>query len=208
MHCVANNFKVVIVFIIAVAIGCKANQDKSDCNSLRDSLAALIQQGTLNNDTVMLKNAIAISDSLLSVDTTSVNRIFCYHHRSIIFSSLGQVDEAKKNFELEMMCLPEDNLERLLFMAVKNIQEQKRDLADPYLAKLLSICELAQQKEFSEDFTMYTIKALYLRDGEEKAKEYLHQQLTKHPNSQILHYMKDNWKSFTNYTYGSASQFD
>lgn len=184
-------------------MGCKANRNTSDSKKLHDSIAYLIQQGTLRNDTTMLQNALVISDSLLSIDTTSFSRRLCYHNRAIILNSLGRKEEAIKNTELEMRFLPEDNPQRLLFMAAKQFKKHKKDSADTYLARVLTVCELAQKQKFDENIAFYTIQALYLRYGDKAAKNYLVKQLKEHPNSQVLQYVKDNWKDLTSNFLGS-----
>lgn len=182
-----------VVWVVVLAIGCKANQNKSDDNKLCDSIVGLIQQGTLHNDTAMLLKALNLSDSLLSIDTASFSRRLCYHNRAIILNSLGRKEEAMKNAEMEMNLLPEDNPQRLLFMAVKQLKEDEKDSADIYLEKVLSVCKLAQKQKFDENMVFYTIQALYLRYGDKTAKTYLLKLLNEHPNNQMLQYAKDNW---------------
>ena len=182
-----------VVWVVVLAIGCKANQNKSDDNKLCDSIVGLIQQGTLHNDTAMLLKALNLSDSLLSIDTASFSRRLCYHNRAIILNSLGRKEEAMKNAEMEMNLLPEDNPQRLLFMAVEQLKEDEKDSADIYLEKVLSVCKLAQKQKFDENMAFYTIQALYLRYGDKTAKTYLLKLLNEHPNNQMLQYAKDNW---------------
>ena len=182
-----------VVLVVVLTIGCKANQNKSDDNKLCDSIVGLIQQGTLHNDTAMLLKALNLSDSLLSIDTASFSRRLCYHNRVIILNSLGRKEEAMKNAEMEMNLLPEDNPQRLLFMAVKQLKEDEKDSADIYLEKVLSVCKLAQKQKFDENMVFYTIQALYLRYGDKTAKTYLLKLLNEHPNNQMLQYAKDNW---------------
>ena len=182
-----------VVLVVVLTIGCKANQNKSDDNKLCDSIVGLIQQGTLHNDTAMLLKALNLSDSLLSIDTASFSRRLCYHNRVIILNSLGRKEEAMKNAEMEMNLLPEDNPQRLLFVAVKQLKEDEKDSADIYLEKVLSVCKLAQKQKFDENMVFYTIQALYLRYGDKTAKTYLLKLLNEHPNNQMLQYAKDNW---------------
>lgn len=182
-----------VVLVVGLTIGCKANQNKSDDNKLCDSIVGLIQQGTLHNDTAMLLKALNLSDSLLSIDTASFSRRLCYHNRAIILNSLGRKEEAMKNAEMEMNLLPEDNPQRLLFVAVKQLKEDEKDSADIYLEKVLSVCKLAQKQKFDENMVFYTIQALYLRYGDKTAKTYLLKLLNEHPNNQMLQYAKDNW---------------
>ena len=179
--------------VIAQAHVSQMDSCHSDGNKLCDSIVGLIQQGTLLNDTAMLLKPLNLSDSLLSIDTTSFSRRLCYHNRAIILKSLGRKEEAMKNAEMEMNLLPEDNPQRLLFMAVKQLKEDEKDSADIYLEKVLSVCKLAQKQKFDENMVFYTIQALYLRYGDKTAKIYLLKLLNEHPNNQMLQYAKDNW---------------
>lgn len=137
--------------VIAQAHVSQMDSCHSDGNKLCDSIVGLIQQGTLHNDTAMLLKPLNLSDSLLSIDTTSFSRRLCYHNRAIILKSLGRKEEAMKNAEMEMNLLPEDNPQRLLFMAVKQLKEDEKDSADIYLEKVLSVCKLAQKQKFDEN---------------------------------------------------------
>lgn len=179
--------------VIAQAHVSQMDSCHSDGNKLCDSIVGLIQQGTLHNDTAMLLKPLNLSDSLLSIDTTSFSRRLCYHNRAIILKSLGRKEEAMKNAEMEMNLLPEDNPQRLLFMAVKQLKEDEKDSADIYLEKVLSVCKLAQKQKFDENMVFYTIQALYLRYGDKTAKICLLKLLNEHPNNQMLQYAKDNW---------------
>ena len=182
---------------MVLIIGCKANQNKPDCDSWRDRLVDLVQQGSLKSDTIKFQRALALSDSVLSVDTTADNRRFCYYNRSIILNSLGRTEEGWKNKELEMLTLPENNLERLLFMAIKNEEEHKKDSAEFFLDKALSVCECMLEKEFDENVVVYKVRALYIRLGEKSAKCYLNSQVAKHPESEVLRWINDNWEGYT-----------
>ncbi len=184
-------------FVVAFMVGCKANQNKPDCDSWRDRLVDLVQQGSLKSDTIKFQRALALSDSVLSVDTTADNRRFCYYNRSIILNSLGRTEEGWKNKELEMLTLPENNLERLLFMAIKNEEEHKKDSAEFFLDKALSVCECMLEKEFDENVVVYKVRALYIRLGEKSAKCYLNSQVAKHPESEVLRWINDNWEGYT-----------
>lgn len=187
-------------FIAIATMGCRAGQKTHDFRSLKDSLAVLVQRGTLEEDTALLKNAIKLSDSLLSIDATASNRAFCYHHRATVFYALGNVEEAEKNVQLEMLYHAENNPERLLFLATKFRNENKNDSAERYLDKMIIVCKKLHENGENENTEVYMIKALYLRYGDECAKKYLLQVLKKHPKSQLLLYVKDNWNSFVNST--------
>ncbi len=187
----------ILLFAVVLIIGCKANQNKPDCDSWRDRLVDLVQQGSLKSDTIKFQRALALSDSVLSVDTTTDNRRFCYYNRSIILNSLGRTEEGWKNKELEMLTLPENNLERLLFMAIKNEEEHKKDSAEFFLDKALSVCECMLEKEFDENVVVYKVRALYIRLGEKSAKCYLNSQVAKHPESEVLRWINDNWEGYT-----------
>lgn len=187
---------IVLMIVTGCAKGQNNNDNNNDNNNLRDSLANMVFRGTLHNDTTELKKALELSNYLLSIDTTKLNKIHCYHHRSMILASLGRMDEAMANYEQVVMCFPENNPQRLHFMSVKYLKEQNKDSADYYIEKTVSVCEESLNKEFNEDMAMNKIRAIYLRDGEKAAKSCLSELLKKHPNSPVLESLDEEWKEW------------
>ena len=128
--------------LFALTIGCKGEENKADYRELRDRLAKLASQGALHNDSAMMLRALSLSDSLLRIDTTRANKWHCYYHRAVALSWLGRVEESMANSEKACLCLPEDNPDRLLFMA-----RQKRERTAKRLGPLLfreAVCRLRQ----------------------------------------------------------------
>lgn len=189
--------KILYFFIVFVLIiGCAKGQNKEDINKLRDSLDNMVLRGTLCNDTTMLERALKLSDYLLSIDTTNIGKRQCYRHRSIIFSSLGRMDEAMVNAEHAVLSLHENNPLRLTFLATKYLKEHNRDSADYYIEKTIAVCDNSLNVAYNEDMAINKIKAIYLRGGEKKAKNYLSELLRKHPNSALLKSLNENWEEW------------
>ena len=92
-----RSFVLFIFRVLALAIGCKGEENKADYRELRDSLAKLVSQGPLHNDSAMMLRALSLSDSLLRIDTTRANRWHCYYHRAVALSWLGRVEESMAN---------------------------------------------------------------------------------------------------------------
>ncbi|SDL98278.1 hypothetical protein, partial [Segatella bryantii] len=160
-----------IVFVLIVV--CAKGQNTENLNTLRDSLAKMVLWGTLRNDTAKLERALKLSDFLLSIDTTNIGKRHCYHHRSMIFFSLGHKDEAMANAEHAVLTLQANNPLRLIFMSAKYLREQNKDSAAYYIEKTIAVCDSSLNEEYNEDMAINKIKAIYLRDGEKKAKIYL-----------------------------------
>lgn len=187
----------VCVTVVILTIGCKASQRTPDIKKLRDSLALLIQQGTLKRDTALLQRAFSLSDTLLSLDTTVSNKRYCYYHRAIILNSLGDTKEAEANTELTMRTFSKNSPEYLLFMAKKKLKLHQKDSVDFYCAKVLNICSHTQKKDFNGSKFLYIIEALCMSQGVDMARMYLTEQLREHPDNQILLYIKDDWENIT-----------
>ena len=103
-----RSFVLFIFCVLALAIGCKGEENKADYRELRDSLAKLVSQGALHNDSAMMLRALSLSDSLLRIDTTRANKWHCYYHRAVALSWLGRVEESMANSEKACLCLPEE----------------------------------------------------------------------------------------------------
>ena len=185
---------VCIVFVLF--IGCAKGQNKNDINELCDSLDNIVLRGTLRNDTTILAKALELSDYLLSIDTTKINKRHYYQQRSMVFASLGRMDEAMTNAEHAILHLPEDNPSRLIFLSTKYLREHNKDSADYYIEKTIAVCDNSLNDVYNEDMAINKIKAIYLRDGEKKAKAYLSELLKKHPDSPLLKSLGEDWEKW------------
>ncbi len=192
------SMKKILYFLIAfvLIIGCAQGQNKEDLNKLRDSLDHIVFEGTLNNDTIRFGKALELSDYLLGVDTTNINKRHYYHQRSIIFSSLGRMDEAMANAGYAVQTLHENNPLRLTFFAIKYLKEHNKDSADYYIGKTIAVCDSSLNVAYNEDMAINKIKAIYLRDGDKKAKAYLSGLLKKHPDSPLLKSLDEDWEEW------------
>ena len=185
--------KILYFFVVLVLLtGCAKGQNKEELNKLRDSLDNMVLRGSLRNDTTMLERALKLSDFLLSIDTTNIGKRLYYRHRSIIFSSLGRMDEAMVNAEHAVLTLQANNPLRLIFMSEKYLREHNKDSAAYYIEKTIAVCDSSLNDEYNEDMAINKIKAIYLRDGEEKARIYLLELLRTHP-SPLLKFFDEDW---------------
>ena len=185
--------KILYFFVVFVLLtGCAKGQNKEELNKLRDSLDNMVLRGSLRNDTTMLERALKLSDFLLSIDTTNIGKRLYYRHRSIIFSSLGRMDEAMVNAEHAVLTLQANNPLRLIFMSEKYLREHNKDSAAYYIEKTIAVCDSSLNDEYNEDMAINKIKAIYLRDGEKKAKIYLSELLRTHP-SPLLKFFDEDW---------------
>lgn len=185
--------KILYFFVVLVLLtGCAKGQNKEELNKLRDSLDNMVLRGSLRNDTTMLERALKLSDFLLSIDTTNIGKRLYYRHRSIIFSSLGRMDEAMVNAEHAVLTLQANNPLRLIFMSEKYLREHNKDSATCYIEKTIAVCDSSLNDEYNEDMAINKIKAIYLRDGEKKAKIYLSKLLRTHP-SPLLKFFDEDW---------------
>ena len=185
--------KILYFFVVLVLLtGCAKGQNKEELNKLRDSLDNMVLRGSLRNDTTMLERALKLSDFLLSIDTTNIGKRLYYRHRSIIFSSLGRMDEAMVNAEHAVLTLQANNPLRLIFMSEKYLREHNKDSSTYYIEKTIAVCDSSLNDEYNEDMAINKIKAIYLRDGEKKAKIYLSKLLRTHP-SPLLKFFDEDW---------------
>lgn len=185
--------KILYFFVVLVLLtGCAKGQNKEELNKLRDSLDNMVLRGSLRNDTTMLERALKLSDFLLSIDTTNIGKRLYYRHRSIIFSSLGRMDEAMVNAEHAVLTLQANNPLQLIFLSEKYLREHNKDSAAYYIEKTIAVCDSSLNDEYNEDMAINKIKAIYLRDGEKKAKIYLSELLRTHP-SPLLKFFDEDW---------------
>ena len=185
--------KISYFFVVLVLLtGCAKGQNKEELNKLRDSLDNMVLRGSLRNDTTMLERALKLSDFLLSIDTTNIGKRHCYRHRSMVLSSLGRMDEAIANAEHAVLTLQANNPLRLIFLSEKYLREHNKDSATYYIEKTIAVCDSSLNDEYNEDMAINKIKAIYLRDGEKKAKIYLSKLLRTHPST-LLKSLDEDW---------------
>ena len=185
--------KILYFFVVLVLLtGCAKGQNKEELNKLRDSLDNMVLRGSLRNDTTMLERALKLSDFLLSIDTTNIGKRHCYRHRSMVLSSLGHMDEAIANAEHAVLTLQANNPLRLIFLSEKYLREHNKDSAAYYIEKTIAVCDSSLNDEYNEDMAINKIKAIYLRDGEKKAKIYLSELLRTHPST-LLKSLDEDW---------------
>ena len=180
---------------LVLIIGCAKGQNKEDLKELRDSLDNVFFMGCVRNDTIMFKRALELSNYLLSADTSNIDKRQYYQYRSIIFFSLGRMDEAMANAEHAVLTLQENNPLRLIFLSEKYLREHNKDSATYYIEKTITICDSSLNDEYNEDMAINKIKAIYLRDGEKNAKIYLSKLLRAHP-SPLLKSLDGDWNEW------------
>lgn len=183
----------VIIFVLIT--GCAKGENKENLYGLRDSLNNMVLWGTLRNDTTMLERALKLSDYLLRIDTSNIGKRDCYRHRSIIFYSLGHMDEAMTNAEHAVLTLQTNNPLRLIFLSCKYLREHNKDSADYYIEKTIAVCDSSLNDEYNEDMAINKLKAIYLRDGKKEAKHYLSSLLRTHP-SPLLESLDKDWNEW------------
>ena len=158
----------------------------------------LASQGALHNDSAMMLRALSLSDSLLRIDTTRANKWHCYYHRALVLCWLGRVGGSMANSEKAFLCQPENNPYRLLFMVSKSMREQQKDSARFYFARLFAVCDSALNRKFGENLALTKMKGIYLRDGKERARTFLAEQVKAHPENTQLRNMLDDWADTAN----------
>ena len=77
-------------------------------------------------------------------------------------------------------------------MSEKYLREHNKDSAAYYIEKTIAVCDSSLNDEYNEDMAINKIKAIYLRDGEKKAKIYLSKLLRTHPST-LLKSLDEDW---------------
>ena len=70
-------FVLFICSLFALTIGCKGEENKADYRELRDSLAKLVSQGALHNDSAMMLRALSDKDNVLNIIAESLCNVPC-----------------------------------------------------------------------------------------------------------------------------------
>ena len=192
-----KNILYILPFLIITTNVCCSNLYKdSSVSVLKDSMFTLIQNGTLNEDTMLLQQALRMSDTLLSYDLSKEDKIYCYNNRAMIYAALGHDSMAIKSKEMELSFYPEDNIFRLSFYGLKHLHYNNKDSACFYFEKVLCICDRKLDDKYDVNVVLAKTEVLYYMYGEHKAKEFLKETYSTHPKEQYLKSVLEDWDEY------------
>ena len=160
-------------------------------NSLRDSIALLIQRGTLSSDTVMLQHALALSDSLLRNDTVRIARLYCYFNRAEAYNSLGDSTKAIQEYEKGILLMPENHTTRTAYFAGKFKSLGIEDSTKYYFDKTIAIYDKLLRNKDQMYISNVLGKALVIDGikGRKETLQFLNDELKKHPEDDELKHL-------------------
>lgn len=186
-----------ILFFIVFACGCCSNKNKNpQIKILKDSMFNLFQKGMLREDAILVRQALRLSDTLLTYNLSKDDKIYCYYNRAMMFAVLGYDSMAIESKEMEMSLLPEDNLQRLSFNGLKNLHYNNKDSAEFYFNKALNICDALLKDKYDKNIVLNKIEITYYLYGEHKAKEFLKKEAASYPDDDFLKSVLDDWKEY------------
>ena len=73
-----------------------------------------------------------------------------------------------------------------------------RELRDSLAMLASAVCNSALNKKFGESLAVTKMKGIYLRDGKERARAFLAEQVKAHPENTQLRSMLDDWADTPN----------
>ena len=163
-----------------------------------DSIVMMLSDGHLHEDSLLLIKAIELSDRILSdsENLTQDQKFRCYYHRTLLFATLGRMDEAYENREKTVLCMNENNPERLLYYGYKYRTIDNQDSSKFYLDKLEAVCDKLLAEEFNPNVVFYKVQAIFLSRGEAEAKKYLKDMCKEHPKDELLLDFNNNWDAW------------
>ena len=199
-------FTVIVVsaFLLVAPLwsSCKPKEKHSEeANEILDSMLDLIQDGMIKRDTIMLNEALRISERFMDTNPSRAQMMSYYNNRSSIFVLLNRMDEAYLESEKGVLLLDESHPQRLLFFGGKYYLQHKKDSSEYYLEKLIKACDQKLNKKYDDSAAFYKIQAIFLLQGEDASKKYLGELLKKHPDSDVLRCLRDDWDSYMTTTF-------
>ena len=73
-----------------------------------------------------------------------------------------------------------------------------RELRDSLSMLVFAVCDSGLNKKFGENLALTKMKGIYLRDGKERARTFLAEQVKAHPENTQLRNMLDDWADTAN----------
>lgn len=144
--------------------------------------------GQMQGDTNLLHHALALSDSLLLVDTSKASMIKYHEFRSMIYALLNDSIKATEEGEKAYLLLDVNNVTRTSYFAAKYHRLGMIDSADFYFNKSMEVYnELLKTKD---DLYLSNVigKAILLDaiKGRKDAIKFLKEEKKKHPEDMEL----------------------
>ena len=153
-----NNYSKVLVYICMFL--CMGSLACSDSNQRKikqteacvwrahlDSAVNYYQKGMILNDSLCINKALVFLDDVANNDTIKAQLRQCHMLKSQIYIYQKNYKEALPELIAYIEMLPEDNIERLIFLGLLSKQEgQKRD-SELYFNRVMLLCDSILEKK-------------------------------------------------------------
>ena len=180
------------LFFALVITGCfscsKDNIQKNrDLMKLNDSAVSLLQKGQLEGDTTMVRKAILILDSVLSIDTIKSDRYRLHYIKVMAYNLIGGSIGADKEQESAIRLLPSNHIDRLMYYGEKFQKKNLEDSASYYFSHAIQQCDNQLTEKYDANIVVKKVQILLLQKGKEQALDYLNRMQRKYPHEEIFH---------------------
>lgn len=180
------------LFFALVITGCfscsKDNIQKNrDLMKLNDSAVSLLQKGQLEGDTTMVRKAILILDSVLSIDTIKSDRYRLHYIKVMAYNLIGDSIGADKEQESAIRLLPYNHIDRLMYYGEKFQKKNLEDSASYYFSHAIQQCDNQLTEKYDANIVVKKVQILLLQKGKEQALDYLNRMQRKYPHEEIFH---------------------
>lgn len=196
-----NKYKFLLLFLffcLSFLLCCNGQTHKSDVpiDTVKfKAVGNLVFEGQLSRDTLKLRKALNLTDSLLKLGYTGHSASYLYHHRTTAYFSLGDIDKGLENMEKYVSYYPENSTLRMSYRIVKAIAFHDEGEEKRALKINLAICDSVLAKSYQFDYAYYKVQLLYYLYGKEKASEYLRLVKKRHP-SPFFPSSREEWIKF------------
>ena len=155
--------------------------------SLSDSVGHLIQYGLLEEDTIMLRRALLLTDSLINIESDKNAKKICYHNKIVIYSFFGNKDGVLNCMKEEALLSPYPNIDTYNYKILYSVDKNEIDSAKYYMQEAIRLCDENIGKQNGEFYAYYKVQYAYYLYGEKDAKSCLNKllQTYKNPSSNV-----------------------
>jgi len=149
------------------------NAEESNYNECIDSAAYYFQQGMLTHDTISINKALVLLENIIKEDTVKSELKNCYQLQTQIYLEQKMYKEAYSSMMAYIEILPQDNLQRLIFLGIVNKHKGEIEESEKNFNRALVLCDSILQKGDSLTAEYNKADVIYYKLGGAKALEYI-----------------------------------
>jgi tetratricopeptide (TPR) repeat protein len=138
-----------------------------------DSASNYFRKGMICHDSLCLNKALAFLDDVIKNDTVKVQLRQYHLLKSQIYYYQRNYKEYFKELKVYIDMLPDDNIQRLMFLGIFSKQKGEIRDSERYFNRAMFLCDSILEKDEDINTVIAKAEVIYFQSGESKALEFI-----------------------------------